>query len=104
MDAGTISSLLIGAGTIAVSALVALVVGRLRGLDRVEERTDAELHKTLEAQDRRIALQDREIADLKAQVAALQLQVATLTTDLHTSDAQVRRLSAMQSAVQGDGR
>lgn len=94
MDVSTVTSLVIGAGSIVVAAVVALVVGRRRGLDRVEERADSETQKTLAAQDRRIALQDREIADLKAQVAALSAQVATLTSDLHASDAEVRRLSA----------
>ena len=104
MDPATISSLIIGAGTIAFSAVVALVVGRRRGLDKIEDKADGELQKTLAAQDRRIALQDREIADLKAEVAVLRAQVATLTSDLHTSDAQVRRLSALQATQQGDGR
>jgi septal ring factor EnvC (AmiA/AmiB activator) len=107
VDTPTVSaavSLIIGSGAVLVAAAVALIVGRRRGLDQVEDRADSELQKTLAAQDRRIALQDREIADLKAQVAALTAQVATLTTDLHTSDAQVRRLSALQHAQQGDGR
>lgn len=86
------------------AAIIAIIVARRRGIDKVEERADSETQKTLAAQDRRIALQDREIADLRATVSALQLQVSALTTDLHTSDAQVRRLSALQDASTSDGR
>lgn len=82
MDASTIGSLIIGAGTIAVSAIVALVVGRRRGLDQVEDRADCELKKLVDAQAQRLALQDLQITELKAQVASLQTQVATLKTDL----------------------
>ena len=104
MDSSTLANLVIGAGTIAVSAVVALIVGRRRGLDKVEDRADDEVQKTLQAQDRRLALQDREIADLRAEVALLRAQVATLTGDLHTSDALVRKLTAAAAAQSGDGR
>lgn len=82
MEPTTIGSLVIGAGTIAVSAIVALVVGRRRGLDEVEDRADGELKKLVDAQAQRLTLQDIQISELKAQVAALQAQVASLKTDL----------------------
>lgn len=101
MEPLPISQLLIGAGTVAAAAIAAAIVGRRRGLDQVEARSDSALRETLDAQDRRIALQDREIADLRAQVAALTAQVATLTSDLHRSDAALRMAL---SAARDDGR
>ena len=89
-------NLIIGLGSAVAAAIVAIVVGRKRGLDAVADRTDKEVQMAASAMDRRLALQDREIAELKAQVANLQAQVASLTTDLHTSDAAVRRLVAAQ--------
>lgn len=75
-------SLILGVGVITGAALVALVVARRRGLDQVEDRSEAANQKTLNAQDRRLELQDREIADLRAQVLALSKQVADLQRDL----------------------
>lgn len=88
-----LASFILGAGVIVGSVLVGIVVARRRGLDQAEDRGDAALQRTLDAQDRRIELQDREIAELKSQVTKLQEQVASLTADLHASDAVVRRLS-----------
>ena len=101
MDANAVASLVIGAGTVIASALVALVVGRRRGLDQVEQRADSEVQRTMEAQARRLELQDREIAELKAQVASLQAQVLTLKTDLDVE----RRISLrFRTDTAADGR
>ena len=82
MEPTMIVNLVIGGGSIIVAAVVAAFVGKRRGLDQVEERTDSEIKKTMDAQSVRLTLQDREIAELKLQVASLQSQIATLQTEL----------------------
>ncbi len=99
MEPTTLSSLLIGAGTIAVSAVVALIVGRRRGLDQVEAQADSELKKLVDAQAQRLALQDIQISELRAQVAALQAQVTTLKSELDVE----KRISLRFRDANGNG-
>ena len=82
MDPAALFNLALAVGTVLAAGAVSIVVGRRRGIDKVEARTDAEIEKTLDAQARRLALQELEIADLKAQVAALTGKVAALTAEL----------------------
>ena len=97
----TLTSLVIGGGSIIVAAVVALVVGRRRGLDQVEDKADGEVKRLVDAQAARLTLQDREIAELKLQVASLQQQVSTLKTELDVE----RRISLrFRDATAGDGR
>jgi len=98
VDLLAIASFLVGGGLVLAIGVVVVIVARRRGLDQVDDRADASVARTLDAQDRRIALQEFEIAHMKSQVAALQQQVASLTADLHASDAEVRRLSRLQAA------
>lgn len=96
-----LSNLIVGAITVTVSAIVAVYVGRRRGLDQVDARADSEMRKLIDAQAARLTLLEAENVSLKTQVATLTAQVATLTSDLHRSDAALRMA---MSAGRDDGR
>lgn len=101
MDTLGIASFVASVGALLVAAVVAVVVGRRRGIDQVEAQADSEVKRLVEAQAARLALQDRQIAELTAQVAALQVQVATLKTDLDVE----RRISLrFRDAATADGK
>ena len=88
MDA--IVNLVWGIGTVVVAAAVAVVVGRRRGIDQIEDRADGETRRLVDAQAARLALQDLEMADLRSRVAALTTKVAALESEL----ALERRITA----------
>ena len=91
---------IVGVGAVAVAAVIALVVGRRRGLDKVEAQADGEVARLMDAQAARLTLQDREIAELKFQVASLQQQVASLKSELDVE----RRISLRFRDAAGDGK
>jgi cell division protein FtsB len=87
----TILSTIVALGAIIVASIVALVVGRRRGLDQVEARADSELQKTISAQAQRLTVLEAEVARLTARVAELERENARLTLDLQHSDAALRK-------------
>ena len=101
MDTLAAASFVVSIGTLLVAALVAVVVGKRRGVDQVEAQADGEVKRLMDAQSQRLSLQDREIAELKLQVASLQQQVTTLKTELDVE----RRISLrFRDATTADGR
>lgn len=115
MDPLAIVSFLLSAGSIAVAAVVAVIVGRRRGIDQVEDRADSEIKRLVDAQGERlrllekanaekdltIAAQNQTIAGLTAKQAELQSKVAELEHQL----AVERRVTAgMRAKSEGDGR
>lgn len=86
---------------VVVAGVVAVVVGRRRGLDQVDERADAETKRLLEAQASRLSFLEAENARQAQQIASLQAKVTALETDL----AIEKRISArLVRASESDGR
>jgi hypothetical protein len=98
------SNLIFGVGTVAVATIAAVVVGRRRGLDAVDQRTDAEIKRLVDAQSARLLLleaenkrqaermgeQDATIAHLSEKAMALAAKVE----DLELALARERRVTA----------
>lgn len=111
-----LAAFILSAGTIVVAAVTAVVVGRRRGIDQVEDRADGEIKRLVDAQGERlrllekanvekdltIAAQNRTIAELTAKQHALQTKVADLEHQL----AVERRVTAerMRAASEADGK
>lgn len=84
-----------------ITAVVAVVVGRRRGLDQVDERVDAETKRLLEAQASRLSFLEAENARQAQQIATLTSKVTALETDL----AIEKRISArLVRATESDGK
>lgn len=97
METLPISQVIIGAGTIAVAAIVAAVVGRRRGLDQVEARADTELRKLVDAQAARLLLLEESDKAKTARIVELEHKVRTLEDEL-------RLERAITARMQGDGK
>ena len=97
-------SLIYGVGTVAAASIVAIVVGRRRGLDAVDQRTDAEIKRLVDAQSARLLLLEAENARQAVQMADQRVVIATLTEaqaslrlkveELETALARERRVTA----------
>lgn len=83
-------NLIWGVGTVTVSAIVVVYVGRRRGIDQVEQRADGEVQKLIAAQASRLSILEAENRRLGAEVASLTAQLATMRSDLEME----RRISA----------
>lgn len=79
---GPLVSLIFGVGSVAVAALVAVIVGRRRGLDQVEDRADGEIKRLVEAQAARMLILEAENKRLAQEVTVLTQTVADLRRDL----------------------
>ena len=73
-------------------------MGRRRGIDQVEARSDHALQQLVEAQSARLALMDTERSEMRARITALETEVARLRSELEME----RRITAR--FTQGDGR
>lgn len=82
MEGASLFSLVLSVGTIVVAAAVALLVGRRRGIDQVEDRADGEIKRLVDAQTARLALLEAENKELKARVAALTADLAQVRSEL----------------------
>lgn len=82
MEPLAIVSFLLSAGSIAVAAVVAVIVGRRRGLDQVEDKADGEVKRLVEAQAGRLAILEAENRRLTAEVAALSTELAKVKAEL----------------------
>lgn len=82
MEPLAIVSFLLSAGSIAVAAVVAVVVGRRRGIDQVEDRADGEIKRLVDAQAGRLAILEAENRRLTAEVAALSTELAKVKAEL----------------------
>lgn len=82
MEGASLFSLVLSVGTIVVAAAVAVLVGRRRGIDQVEDRADGEIKRLVDAQTARLALLEAENKELKARVAALTADLAQVRSEL----------------------
>jgi hypothetical protein len=96
-----VDALLSAAATFGIPAAAGVVViwmGRRRGIDQIESRSDAALKALVDAQSERLALMERERTELRARISLLETEVASLRKDLEME----RRITAR--FTQGDGR
>jgi hypothetical protein len=104
MDPSVAINLVFGIGTVAVATAMAIIVGRRRGLEDIDQRTDAEIKRLVDAQSARLLLleaenkrqaermgeQDATIAHLSEKAMALAAKVE----DLELALARERRVTA----------
>lgn len=103
MDTGLLA-LIQTVGAVLVAAIVAVIVGRRRGIDAIDQRTDAEIKRLVDAQSARLLLLEAENARQAVQMADQRVTIATLTEaqaalklkveDLETALARERRVTA----------
>ena len=94
-------ALLSAAATFGIPAAAGVVViwmGRRRGIDQIESRSDAALKALVDAQSERLSLMERERTELRARISLLETEVASLRKDLEME----RRITAR--FTQGDNR
>lgn len=99
-----VTNLVFGVGTVAFATVAAIVVGRRRGLDAVDARTDQEIKRLVDAQAARLLLLEAENARQATQMADQRVTIATLTAEqaalrvkveeLETALARERRITA----------
>jgi len=99
-----IVSFLLSAGSIAVAAVVAVIVGRRRGIDQVEDRADSEIKRLVDAQAARLALLEAENTELKARVAALTADLAQVRSELDIEKRVTQRQRERERMAEADGR
>ena len=77
-----LTAFILSTGTIVVAAITAIVVGRRRGIDQVEDRADGEIKRLVDAQAGRLAILEAENRRLTAEVAALSTELAKVKAEL----------------------
>lgn len=97
MEFGALFNVVLGVGTIVVSAAVAAVVGRRRGLEQVDQRADNEIKRLVDAQAQRLAILESENQRMRVEVATLTQTVATLRAELDVE----KRITARIRGVEG---
>lgn len=101
MDILSVASLLFGFVSLVATAVVAIYVGKHRGIDQVEDRTDGEIKKLVDAQAARLLLLEQANRDQAAEIATLKTQVAGLKAELDVE----RRISLrFRTDTTADGR
>ncbi len=101
MDALALASTILSVGAIAVAGLVAVIVGRRRGIDLVEAQADGEVKRLVEAQAMRLSVLEAENRRLTAQVAALTTELAQVRAEL---DIEKRVTQRARERAAGDGK
>lgn len=104
MEPLAIVSFLLSAGSIAVAAVVAVVVGRRRGIDQVEDRADGEIKRLVDAQSARLSLLEAENVELKARVASLTAELAQVRSELDIEKRVTQRQRERERLAEADGR
>lgn len=104
MEPLAIVSFLLSAGSIAVAAVVAIAVGRRRGIQQVEDRADSEIKRLVDAQAARLALLEAENTELKARVAALTADLAQVRSELDIEKRVTQRQRERERIAEADGR
>jgi len=84
-------SLVYGVGTVLVASLAAIMVGRRRGLDAVDKRTDEAAQRLIRDLESRVALLERERVEAAAKIVSLESKVKALEADLSLERAITRR-------------
>jgi molecular chaperone GrpE (heat shock protein) len=101
VDALALASTILSVGAIAVAGLVAVIVGRRRGIDQVEAQADGEVKRLVEAQAMRLSVLEAENRRLTAQVAALTTELAQVRAEL---DIEKRVTARARERTTGDGK
>ena len=70
-----IVQIILSTGTVIVAAIVAIVIGRQRGLASVEERTDAEMARLVDALEGRIKVLEADLATANQRIGELTAKV-----------------------------
>lgn len=104
MEPLAIVSFLLSAGSIAVAAVVAVIVGRRRGIDQVEDRADGEIKRLVDAQSARLSLLEAENVELKARVASLTAELAQVRSELDIEKRVTQRQRERERLAEADGR
>lgn len=104
MEPLAIVSFLLSAGSIAVAAVVAVIVGRRRGIDQVEDRADGEIKRLVDAQSARLSLLEAENVELKARVASLTAELAQVRSELDIEKRVTARQRERERMAEADGR
>ena len=115
MDALALASTILSVGAIAVAGLVAVIVGRRRGIDQVEAQADGEIKRLVDAQGERLRLLEKANAEKDLTIAAQNQTIASLTVkqqELQSKVAELehqlaieRRVTAgMRAQAAGDGK
>jgi hypothetical protein len=104
MEPLAIVSFLLSAGSIAVAAVVAVVVGRRRGIDQVEDRADSEIKRLVDAQAARLSLLEAENAELKTRVAGLTAELAQVRSELDIEKRVTARQRERERMAEADGK
>lgn len=104
MEPLAIVSFLLSAGSIAVAAVVAVVVGRRRGIDQVEDRAQGEIKRLVDAQSARLSLLEAENVELKARVASLTAELAQVRSELDIEKRVTARQRERERLAEADGR
>lgn len=101
MDALALASTILSVGAIAVAGLVAVIVGRRRGIDQVEAQADGEVKRLLEAQAMRMAILEAENRRLQSKVDTLTEELAQVRKEL---DIEKRVTARARERTTGDGK
>lgn len=104
MEPLAIVSFLLSAGSIAVAAVVAVIVGRRRGIDQVEDRAQGEIKRLVDAQSARLSLLEAENVELKARVASLTAELAQVRSELDIEKRVTARQRERERLAEADGR
>lgn len=104
MEPLAVVSFLLSAGSIAVAAVVAVVVGRRRGIDQVEDRADGEIKRLVDAQSARLSLLEAENVELKARVASLTAELAQVRSELDIEKRVTQRQRERERLAEADGK
>lgn len=92
----SIASTILSIGVLVVASLVAIYVGKRRGIDQVEDQADSEVARLVNAQSQRLAVLEAENRRLTGEVSLLQTTVAQLRVDL---DIEKRITSRLRDAA-----
>jgi TolA-binding protein len=103
LDALNLASLTLSVGSIVVAAVVAVIVGRRRGIDQVEDRADGEIKKLVEAQAARLTLLEAENREQRARIATLEGELAKVRQDLDIEKRVTARQRDRDRAAQAEG-
>ena len=86
------------------AAVAAVVVGRRRGIDQVDDRADSEVKRLVDAQAARLAILEAENRRLTDEVKQLTATVATLRADLDIERRVTKRERQRAETAEADGR